>query len=122
MNRSVRKLQKTKDDAIKNCIKDGDEENVIKKQNEVVVVHATAVIENTPGDKVTQADANNLKNLIFREKHLQENILRLEFGRQQSDVRNLCQRRNCGKDQGPLFGNILVRTNVVKRMVPNLIF
>ena len=46
------------------------------------------MIENTPGEKVTQADANNLQNLIFREKHLQQNILRLEFGRQQSDVRN----------------------------------
>ena len=54
------------------------------KQPEVAIVHATAVIENSPGEILTQADAKNLQDLIFRERHLQQNILNLEFGRQES--------------------------------------
>ena len=65
-----------------------DEAIRVEKQNNEVVVHATAVIENTPGEIITQADVTNLKNLIFREKHLQQNIVKLEFGRQQSEFRN----------------------------------
>ena len=65
-----------------------DEPITVEKQVNVVVVHATAVVENTPGEILTQADATNLKKLIFREKHLQQNIVKLEFGRQQSEFRN----------------------------------
>ena len=48
---------------------------------------ATAVIDNTPGDRITQADSTNLQDLVFRERHLQQNVVKLEFRRQ--EVRNL---------------------------------
>ena len=43
---------------------------------EVVVVYATAVVENSPGE----ADVKGLEGLVFRERHLQENIQKIEFG------------------------------------------
>ena len=58
-----------------------------EKQPEVIIVHTTAVIDNSPGEILTKADGKNLQDLIFRERHLQQNILNLEFGRQES--RNL---------------------------------
>ena len=65
-----------------------NEVKIIEKEPEIVVVHATAVIANSPRDRLVQADATNLQNLIFREKHLQQNIVKIEFGRQHSDTRN----------------------------------
>ena len=75
------------------------------KQPEVVIVHATAVIENSPGDILTQADAKNLQDLIFRDRHLEQNILKLEFGGQVS--RNLTN----GKFKHTLEIKLFVSTN-----------
>ena len=75
------------------------------KQPEVAIVHATAVIENSPGEILTQADAKNLQDLIFRERHLEQNILNLEFGRQVS--RNLAN----GKFKHTLEIKLFVSTN-----------
>ena len=46
----------------------------------VVVVFVTALIDNSPAKTLYQADLNSLKDLIFREKHLQANIIKLEYG------------------------------------------
>ena len=60
---------------------------VIEEQPAIVIVHATAVIENSTGEKLTQVECDNLQSLVFREKHLKENIVKLEFG--QNSTRNL---------------------------------
>ena len=65
-----------------------NEVKIIEKEPEIVVVHATAVIANSPGQRLTEVDTTNLQNLIFRENHLQQNIVKLEFGQQYSDSRN----------------------------------
>ena len=46
----------------------------------VVVVFATAVIENSPTEVLSQSELTNLQTLVFKEHHLNSNFLKLEFG------------------------------------------
>ena len=54
--------------------------NTVAEHPASVVVFATAVIENSQEKSLSVPEMKNLKNLIFREKHLQDNILKLEYG------------------------------------------
>ena len=54
--------------------------NTVAEHPASVVVFATAVIENSQEKSLSVPEMKNLKNLIFREKHLQDNILKLECG------------------------------------------
>ena len=68
-------------------VKSVNEATVIKE--EPAIVHTTLVIENSISESLTQIECNNLQGLVFRERHLQENILKLEFGHQGTqDLRN----------------------------------
>ena len=46
----------------------------------VVVVFATAVIDDSPEQNLSQSEINNLEKLIFRENHLKVNIFKFEHG------------------------------------------
>ena len=45
----------------------------------VVIVHALASFENSPSDNLNQEDVNSLEKYIFSEKHLTDNISKVEF-------------------------------------------
>ena len=51
---------------------------------EEVVVHATAVIDNSPSDTISENDVKSLESLILRENHLKDNISKLEVGQRSS--------------------------------------
>ena len=69
--------------------KTDNEATVVKEEPAIVTVHATAVIENSTSESLMQIECKNLKGLVFRERHLQENIVKLEFGHQATqDLRN----------------------------------
>ena len=55
-------------------------QDTISEHPALVLVFASAVLENSPTDKLYQAELKNLQELIFRENHLEANILKLEFG------------------------------------------
>ena len=46
----------------------------------VVVVFATAVIENSSTEMLSQSELKNLQDLVFRDNHLKAKNLKLEFG------------------------------------------
>ena len=56
------------------------EQEIIVEPSAEVVVFATAVIDNSTGEHLTQSELKNLQDLIFREKHLIMNISKLEYG------------------------------------------
>ena len=50
----------------------------------IEIVYATAVIEDSPRESVTETDVKALENLVFRETHLKQNIARLQIGENSS--------------------------------------
>ena len=56
------------------------EDTTSEEHPAVVVVFATAVIENSPTEDLSQSEIKNLQTLVFRENHLKTNILKLEIG------------------------------------------
>ena len=111
---SPRKKTDAKDESKVNSV---DESIKVEKQVNVVVVHATTVIENTPGEILTQADATHLKNLIFRENTFSRILLNWNLGdnKVNSETKHssthwklsyLCQHSSFGKGHGPIFGSI----------------
>ena len=67
-------------DSVTTEITVSEPEPIVVDQPEEVTVFVNAVIENSANDALTQADLKSLESLIFRENHLRENILKLEFG------------------------------------------
>ena len=55
---------------------------VNNEKKEEVLVFATAVFESTSLQILTQNEANFIERLVFRENHLKQNIVKLDFGPQ----------------------------------------
>ena len=55
--------------------------DVKMQQPTIVIVHASAIIENYPGEMLTEKEASNVRNLVFSAKHLEENVVKFEFGK-----------------------------------------
>ena len=49
------------------------------ESDRVVIVHAVASFESSPSDNLNQEDVNPLEKYIFSEKHLTDNISKVEF-------------------------------------------
>lgn len=58
-------------------VKTGGED---KGNENTIVVHATAVIDDSSEQNLSQSEINNLEKLIFRNNHLKANILKFEKG------------------------------------------
>ena len=67
--------------------------NKVREYPAVVVVFATAVIDDSPEKNMSQSEFNNLEKLIFRENHLKANIVKFEHG--ENFTREM--RKNCFK-------------------------
>ena len=67
--------------------------NKVREYPAVVVVFATAVIDDSPEKIMSQSEFNNLEKLIFRENHLKANIVKFEHG--ENFTREM--RKNCFK-------------------------
>ena len=69
-----------------------------------VVVHATAVLENSPHEVIVQEDLDSLEKILFGAKHLTENISKLEAGQR------TCRKMRTGVNRHTLELRIVVKT------------
>ena len=47
-----------------------------------IIVHATAVIDDSRNETITPNEMKSVENIIFRENHLRQNIIRIQIGEQ----------------------------------------